>query len=230
MFPGYHGKEMFFANYGKLVHELAAEFYEGTRTARELYVRYLRDFRKETISYYPKRDVYRSYFKDGAAFIKGLHMPEDATVIAVEKAAEFDVNGIKFIGYIDRIDRLKNGGLRIVDHKSRRLKPRSGRANPTKNDKELDEYFRQLYLYAIFVEKEYGELPKTLALNCFRTGTFIEEPFSREAYQNAISWAERSVAEITAETEFEPRMDYFLCNYLCEMQDECEYYQANKKR
>lgn len=220
---------MFFANYGKFVHELAADFYDGIQTAQELHVRYLRDFKKETIAYYPKRSVYMSYFYDGAEFIKNIRMPDDATVIAVEEEARFSVSGIPFVGYIDRIDRLKSGGLRIVDHKSRKLKPRSGRAKPTKNDQELDEYLRQLYLYSIFVEQEYGELPKTLALNCFRTGTFIEEPFSREAYQNAISWAEQSVASITKEEDFAPCMDYFLCNYLCEMQEKCEYYQTNKK-
>ena len=52
-------------------------------------------------------------------------------------------------GVIDLVGRSDTGGLVIVDHKSRALKPRSKRKKPTKTNQELDEYLRQLYLYAV---------------------------------------------------------------------------------
>lgn len=35
-----------------------------------------------------------------------------------------------------------------------------------------------------------------LCFNCFKAGTFIEEPFNGTAYQEALDWAEKSIEEI----------------------------------
>lgn len=142
---------MFFANYGKFIHELAADFYEGKKTQDQVYREYLTGFRQNVNAYMPKKSTFDSYFADGARFLKGIQMP-DEEVLAVEQEAKFDVGDYHFIGYIDRVDRDDNGDLLIVDHKSRKLKPRSTRKKPTKSDEELDSYLKQLYLYSDFVK------------------------------------------------------------------------------
>ena len=225
---GEKGKDMFFAQYGTFVHELLADFYEGKLTAEETYQRYLTGFRTRVNVYYPNRNVWLRYFQNGADYLKELAMPADRKVIAVEKEVHFEVDGVPFIGFIDRIDRLEDGSLAIVDHKSRILKPRSGRRKPTKSDEELDKYLRQLYLYSKAVEDLYGTLPSRLCINSFRMGTFIEEPFREEVYHEVLRWAVGEVRRIEKEEDFSPELDWFHCTHLCEVQDSCPYYQQNK--
>lgn len=225
---GEEGKDMFFAQYGSFVHELLADFYEGKFTADETYQRYLRGFKAHVNVYYPNRSVWRKYFENGADYLKTLAMPSDRKIIGVEKEVHFEVDGVKFIGFIDRLDQFEDGSLAIVDHKSRILKPRSGRKKPTKSDEELDHYLRQLYLYSKAVHDMYGKLPVKLCINSFRSGEFIEEPFVEETYHEVLNWAVGEVRRIEEEEDFPPNLDWFPCTYLCEVQDSCVYYQQNK--
>lgn len=225
---GEKGKDMFFAQYGTFVHELLADFYEGKFTADDTYLRYIRGFKYQVNVYYPNRNVWRRYFENGADYLKNLSMPADRKVVGVEKEVHFEVDGVPFIGFIDRLDQFEDGSFAIVDHKSRILKPRSGRKKPTKSDEELDKYLRQLYLYSRYLEQEMGVLPTRLCINSFRSGTFIEEPFHEEVYREVLRWAVDEVRMIEQEEEFPPEIDWFRCTNLCEVQDFCEYYQQNK--
>ena len=116
----------------------------------------------------------------------------------------------------------------VVDHKSRAMKPRSRRQKPTKADLELDDYLRQLYLYAVAVEKEYGSPPEFLCFNCFRTQNVIKEPFSAETQKKVTDWFKTTIENIRNETEFSPDMEFFKCTHLCEMHDWCEYFELVK--
>lgn len=220
---------MFFANYGGFVHELAADFYAGKKSAGQVYQEYLTGFRKHVNAYMPNKSIFNGYFSDGARFLKDISMPEEK-VLAVEQEVHFNIDGHDFIGFIDRVDQAGNGDILVVDHKSRKLKRRSTRAKPTKSDEELDSYLKQLYIYSGPVKELYGKFPEYLCFNCFRTGEVIKEPFNREAYRNALSWASSSIDKIIEEEEFRPDVDYFKCNFLCEMNNKCEYFQMNKRR
>lgn len=115
------------------------------------------------------------------------------------------MNGVPFIGYIDFLGEL-DGSLYVVDNKSRVLKPRSKREKPTKTDEELDAYLKQLYLYSAAVEEEYGVRPCKLCFNCFRTDTFIEEPFLDKDYEGAKPMACRNDFRDTARIRFQTVM------------------------
>lgn len=228
---GEKGKDMYFAKYGSFIHEILADFYAGKITANEAYMRYLRDFKTEVNVYYPNRNVWKKYFDSGAEFLKKISMPADRKVVGVEKEIHFQVENVDFIGYIDRLDQFPDGSYAIVDHKSRILKPRSGRKKPTKADEELDKYLRQLYLYSRYLEQEIGVLPTKLCINCFRAGVFIEEPFHEEVYREVLKWAVGEVRRIEREEDFEAKPEYFKCNHLCEV-GLCDYYKLspeNKK-
>lgn len=220
---------MFFANYGAFVHELAADYYDKKKTSQEIHLEYLKDFKKRVNAYLPNQNTFKQYFKDGSAFLRNIQMPPH-DIVAVEQKAEFDIDGKPFVGYLDRVDRDNDGNLIIVDHKSRKLKKRSKRASPTKTDLELDSYLKQLYIYQKFVKEFYGEFPKKLCFNCFRSGELIEEDFDQSAYEEAIDWAKKTIEQIRRESDFNPNMEYFKCNYLCEMNEMCEFYRMNNKR
>jgi hypothetical protein len=67
-----------------------------------------------------------------------------------------------------------------------------------------------------------------LCFNCFRKSLLITEPFDLDAYHSAIDWFVVKIEEIVVEEEFSPSMEYFKCQYLCEMQDYCDYYRLSR--
>ena len=83
----------------------------------------------------------------------------------------------------------------------------------------------QLYIYAAAVKYKYGEFPKTLCFNCFRTGVFIEEPFVLEKYYDAINWVKDNIETIKQASDFSPWLDFFACTYICGYSNECCYWQ-----
>lgn len=227
-YPRVKGKDMFFANYGKFVHELLASFYSGEKTAGQVEAEYLRNFREQVNAYAPNKTIFKNYFLDGLNYLRGLTAPPNK-ILSVENKVEFQIGDIPFIGYIDLLEEDKNGEIIVVDNKSRTLKPRSQRSKPTKSDLELDQYLKQLYLYSIFVNDHYGKPPSMLCFNCFRSQLRIEEPFLEDGCDKAKLWVKDKVDEIATETEFRPNIEYFKCRYLCEMQDYCNYFELTKR-
>ena len=114
------------------------------------------------------------------------------------------------------IARNNDGELVILDHKSK---------SKFKNKKELNEYAKQLYLYAYAVKQEYGELPKKLYFNMFRTNELVEIDFDINDYQSAYNWLVSSVKEIENTFDFSPQenADPFYCLNFCPVKNQCEY-------
>lgn len=215
---------MFFAEYGSFIHSILCDFYTGEVSSRDAELRYLCGFKRNVQGRAPSHEVFTNYFNQGLSFIKNLQK-FDGEVICAERPVEFDVGGFPFIGFVDMICKDRNEDLCVVDHKSRALKPRSKRKKPTLHDTELDQYLRQLYLYSIPVHEMYGEYPKNLIFNCYRTGNMIVEPFRKEGLEEAKQWALNSIGEIRSTSKWNPCPDFFKCRYLCSLNGCCEYFQ-----
>ena len=218
-------KEKFFSGFGSLIHELLEQYLSGKASPQQLAVQYLTRFSEETKGEVPSQELKMKYFENGLDYIKNLE-PFPFKVLAAEQKADFTVGGKKFVGYIDVFGEDENGIL-IMDHKSKRLKPRSHRRVPTETDKELDDYLRQMYLYAVWLQQTKGVLPTTLMFNCFRDRRFLKERFDKQKFEEVKAWAAQKTDEISENEEFPPNLEYFRCTYLCDMKDDCEYYQAN---
>ena len=80
-------------------------------------------------------------------------------------------------------------------------------------------------MYSIPIEQKYGVLPKELEFNCFRTQNVINEPFDINKYKETKEWALKTISDISGETKWEPNVDWFKCKYLCDVCNQCEYYQ-----
>jgi len=154
--------------------------------------------------------------------------PSENKILSVENKAEFTIRSVPFVGYIDLVEQDNNGFILLIDNKSKVLKPRSLGKKPTKSDAELDTYLQQLYLYSYYIFAKYGQFPDKLCFNCFRKGLFVEESFNDEVYECTINWFLNKIEEIIAETEFSPSIEFSHCNYICEMQDYCNYYKLMK--
>ena len=220
-------EDRFYASYGSWIHKRIENFYKGKLKKEEMVVEFLSRFSEQVKGTRPSKSIVQKYIKLGANYFSSFS-PFPFNPIGVEKRVEFDIDGLKFLGFIDYLGE-KDGEYYVVDNKSRDLKPRSGRKKPTKKDEELDSMLKQLYIYSTPIKREFGKYPKALCFNCFKSGVFIEEPFDINAYNKAIEWVKRTVGEIKETTDFYPIEDYFFCKYICDVSGECIYHQEAMK-
>lgn len=222
------GIEKFYASYGSWMHKLIERFYCGELSKDEMIAEFLTGFSENVQGVRPQESTVQKYIQCGVEYLKGFQ-PFKYNMVDVEKRIDFEVDGLKFVGYIDYLGQDDDGNFVIIDNKSRNLKPRSRRAKPTSKDKELDAMLRQLYIYSAGIKQEFGKFPKLLCFNCFRTGVFIEEPFCKKAYDEAIDWAKRQIEEIKTTEDFLPNCDFFSCCYICSVSDDCVYNQIARE-
>lgn len=220
---GLKEKPMFYSSYGSFMHKLLERFYKGELTKEQMKTEFLLNFQKEVKGDRPQVGTVEKYIIAAIKYLDSFE-PFPYNMVDVEKRVDFKIGNKTFVGFIDFIGE-KDGEYCIVDNKSRDLKPRSKRKNPTVKDKELDEMLIQLYLYAEALKQVYGKFPKWLCFNCFKSGVFIEEPFTMSGYNKAINWALENINYIENCSDFPPWIDYFPCRFLCGVQDECCYYE-----
>lgn len=220
-------KPLFFSDYGSFIHSIIEKYLTGGLRRNELDKYYLSEFKNNVIGRAPNLSVFKNYFQQGLSYMKNFAFPYD-NVLDIEKKINFEIGGKPFVGFIDAV--ANDTGISVVDNKSRNLKKRSARKKPVKSDKELDKYLRQLYLYSLGIVKEYNSLPEELCFNCFRSGTIIKEPFIQEDFEKAQKWALDMIDIIRNTTEWIPNVDYFVCNYLCDMCDHCDYNRLSGRR
>ena len=216
-------QQNFYASYGSFVHKLLERYFKGELPRQSLPTEFLMGFATNVEGKRPSEDIVGKYIESGYNYFKGFDGFEYETV-DVECRLEFCIGQTEFVGFVDFLGKDSDGNLVVVDHKSRDLKPRSGRKKPTKKDEELSQYLRQLYLYSVGIEQKFGKLPTKLCFNCFKSGVFIEEPFNHDAFEQAKDWTVHEVRYIADETEFRPCLDWFYCNNLCGFKEVCCYY------
>lgn len=218
---GCSDKDQFYASYGSFMHKLLERFYLGLLTKDEMLNEFLMCFSDEVKGQRPSEKIISSYISDGISYLKSFE-PLPYKTLAVEEKIELDIDGIPFVAILDYVGE-KDGKLYIVDNKSRKLKPRSGRKKPTQSDNELDDMLRQLYIYSAAVKQKFGRLPDYLCFNCFRNGNLIVEKFDESKYEEAIEWVKETVRKIEDTDNFYPHREFFSCKYICGVCDECCY-------
>ena len=218
-------EEKFYSSYGQLLHRLIEQYYKGMIAKEDMVLEFLRSYSSEVKGVRPKESTVKKYIDGAVEYLKNFD-PFPYRPIGIEKRVAFEIEGIRFVGFIDFLgidDR--DGEIVLIDNKSRDLKPRSGRAKPTQKDLELDVMLRQLYLYSAAVISEYGKPPKELCFNCYRTGTFIREPFREDQFQEAKDWAVNTIQQVREDSDFYPNPDFFSCYWICGVNENCEYWQ-----
>lgn len=211
---------LFYATYGTFVHRLLAGYYSGEFRAEELVPLYIQGFFSSVQGKSPGLKTFGDYYAQGLAAMQSPWMPEEE-IIGTETKILYDIGGFKFTGFID-LTLSGDGGLTIVDHKSHNLKPRSNRKKPTLKDQELDDYLRQLYLYAAGIEQTMGKLPDFLMFNCYRSGVQIREPFDKQKYQEALDWAIDTIKEIR-QSDWPALGTFYQCKHICDVAGVCEW-------
>lgn len=213
----------FYANYGSFMHKILERYYKGELKRSELVSEFLCGFSDNVIGKRPPQSTVNNYIDCGVEYLENFE-DFDCETVAVEQNVEFEIEGKKFTGYIDYIG-FKDGEYYIIDHKSSKIKMSSRRSKHTTTYSDFDKKLRQLYLYSVYIKREFGAYPKWLCFNCFRTNTFIKVPFDIDAFNATIEWALGLIEEIENTTDFyNPTINYFYCNWICGVNDHCDYY------
>lgn len=210
----------YFSEYGKFMHKIIEMYLTNQLKKNELSEYYILNFKDNVTPKPPNNKIYLNYFNQGLDYLDNIDFPHK-NILGVEEEVKFKIKDKEFIGYIDIVS--KDNEISITDNKSRDLKERTTRKKPTKSDAELDDYLRQLYIYSIPVYEKYKEYPKYLEFNCFRTNTFIREEFNPEVLEKTKLWAVGEIKKIANNEEWKPCLDYWKCNHLCDMSENCEY-------
>ena len=214
----------FYASYGSFLHKLIEKIYNNELSAEQAGFEFLLDFQASVKGNRPQESTVKKYISSGIDYFRNFK-PFPFNKIAVEKKIDFKIGENKFTGYIDYLGE-KNGKYYIIDNKSRDLSPRSTRKTPTKKDEELDTMLRQLYIYAVAIKQEYGVFPEKLCFNCFKSQTFIEEPFNKNTYYETIDWATAKIDEIKNTELFPPNREFFKCSNICGLNEKCYCWQT----
>ena len=212
---------LFYATYGTFVHSLLAGLYSMKYTKEELLPKYIQGFFSAVIGKTPGLKTFGDYYSQGLSAMQNPWLPE-AEIIGTETKILYDIGKYKFTGFIDLTLRTEEGCLIIVDHKSHNLSPRSGRKKPTLKDKELDAYFRQLYLYSEGYRQMTGFLPDRLMFNCYRSNVQISEPFNRQDFESALDWAVDTIDEIK-KSDWPAIGNFYQCKHICDVSQSCEW-------
>jgi hypothetical protein len=218
---------MFFSDYGNFMHKIIEMHLKKQLPKDSLVLYYLANFRTNIRGQAPNIKIFETYFEQGMRYLANINFPYSAP-LGIEERVEFFIGEKPFVGFIDCVAEQDNS-LVILDNKSRTLKLRSKKKTPTKTDKELDSYLRQLYIYSIPIKDQFHKYPDRLEFNCFRSGQLISEPFKESALEETKKWALNTIEKITYNENWRPKMEYWKCRYLCGFNHCCEYYQCNRR-
>ena len=210
------------SEFGSFVHEILEKYEKGELQIYEMMPYYIEHYDENVHSSFVlnmskdfSRDFSDSYYAAGLKYLEGFDGFPDFDIIQAEYEFTIPIeNKFNFTGKIDLIARDKEGNLIILDHKSK---------SKFKSKKELAEYAKQLYLYSYAVYKKFGELPKKLYFNMFRTDELIEIPFNNDDYNEAYQWLVKSVDEIENcfdFSELEDKTDFYCMNF-CPIREQC---------
>ena len=225
---GQYGIGSAMAQYGGYIHKILEKYLIGEIGYFELPMYYEKYYADNVTMDFPRNkytDLASKYYQAGLDYFNNFDWDLDGyDILGVEKKIEFEYQGYKFIGFIDLLLRDKNDGkLIILDHKSTILK-RLKNGDISKTDKpHFEEFRKQLLIYSHQVMQEYGEdSVKTLRWNMFRDGTFIEVPWTREEYEEAMKWAIDTIHLIEEDTRWLPdNGNFFYCHNLCSQRESC---------
>jgi putative RecB family exonuclease len=153
-------------------------------------------------------------YADGTLMVQAFyekHAEYFKPAMAVEQRLRFEVDGIQVMAVIDRIDKLADGRVRIVDYKTGKLQTR-----------EQAEESPQLSLYQIAVEDQLGLEVESLELYHVPSQTPITVP-RRTAEQLEEARARvREVVRGVEAGEFEP-IKQARCNW-CDWREHCSLF------
>ena len=154
---------------------------------------------------------YKEYGKEILKKFWEIHAPGFRMPIAAEYKFFLDINGIKLMGYIDRVDKLDSGGLSIVDYKT----------NQELFTNDYVDNDLQLTIYQMAAEQTWRLPVEKLSLYHLRTNTPCYTQPRSKAQTDEVREMVNDVAEKITRAEF-PAIENQYCP--CDFPQYCPYY------
>lgn len=205
-----------FSDYGTFAHSILEGWAKG-EIPEYLMADVYQDGYDEAIKHsfppFPK-GMPEKYFEAGLRYFETFEgFGNEWEVVSAEERFEIDIGGYPFVGVLDLLLRHKDTGeLWVVDHKSKSASSMS---------KELLTYRRQLYTYAAHIKQKYGVYPDKLSFNMFKEGTFIDETFDLDMFNDTMKWIVDTIEDIILETEWKVCPSSYFCRFVCSAFLEC---------
>lgn len=222
----YLAENNYYAEVGSFVHKILEKIFTGELKIDDA-VRYYIDNFNQYVIQKTKPSVMKNTFEACADYFASIDLDwiKDYEILGVELETKFKINNFDFVGYIDLLLRDKRDNkIVIIDHKSAPYPLRLDGKVKKNSQASFQAYKKQMYLYSYAVKEIYGEYPKEIRWNHFKAGgKFVTIPFQKKEYNKAIKWFTDTIHNIEKENEFNPTLNYFYCNNLCNFRHCCEY-------
>jgi putative RecB family exonuclease len=154
---------------------------------------------------------YKEYGKDILQRFWEIHAPDFRLPIALERRFNLDIEGVKLMGFIDRVDKLDSGGLSIIDYK-------------TSQELFTTDYLEndlQLTIYQMAAEQTWDLPVEKLTLYHLRSNTACTCPPRDKKRIDLTRQLVLDVAENISRGNF-PATEHEFCP--CDFPEHCPYY------
>lgn len=192
---------------GNAAHQAIRSYHMAKRQGRrlsldELLAVFDRAWRSEGFLSAAHEEALRRHGQEALSCFFRFEEEEGGRPLFVEQYFAFEENGIKVIGYWDRVDCGRDGAL-LIDYKT-------AEAKVDKADQRAKESL-QLAIYALSYERVFGELPTELQLRFLTPEVVVGRA---KPTDKTLSWAWESIqkaAEGIRREDFQPRPSYKNC-------------------
>lgn len=138
------------------------------------------------------------------------HSANQNRPVAVEQEFQLEIAGVIFNGVIDRVEQRPDGGYEVVDFKT---------GNVYENSRSVRED-PQMNIYALGVQKEYGQLPKKASLFYLKHDEIVPYEVSSSQVEKVKEAIEEKTRAILSE-QFDATPGYQACRK-CAYRDICD--------
>jgi RecB family exonuclease len=135
--------------------------------------------------------------------------------VLIEQKLEATFDGVPFLGIVDRVDRLPDGSLELIDYKSGREKPIT------------DAVRQQLAVYRYLIAQQLGEVPAHVAVHHLATSTRVAVELAPDEWDARLDTAARSARAIERDEEYNAHVGP-ACRY-CDYTSRCLPYKRHQK-
>ena len=207
-----------FSEYGTFCHSICEQYANNKLEIYELVDYYQKYYNQSVTSTFPYNryvDLNEEYYNDGLKFFSNFDGLDDYHILNVEHRFKYPIHNYGVLmGIIDLVYKDSNNNLIIHDWKSK---------SKFKDDKELKEFTRQLYLYSVEVFNQFGKYPDVLRFYLFRKGEPINVEFKYDELKETLEWFKSSILDIKNCKEWPPTYNPFFCKNLCAYKSSCPY-------
>ena len=209
-------------SYGSAIHKACEDLIsyaksKGEYPSKERFIQIFKDKLSELpISSYKQRDNIEVRGEKALSdYYHQIISTPISNLYEVEKALSFELDGIKFYGIIDRIDKNEDGSYNIYDYKTGNAK------KGVELGGEHEDYYNQIALYKYFFEKSTGKDVKATTLIYPEDYTKnLELNLTSEDCEIVVKNFKDAIASIR-KYNFEPTYNNETCKY-CSYKDFCE--------